>query len=334
MAIKSMFFNAVEVEGEYDRVYNAEDFTNYLGSLVSDGVFSNPSTNLQVRVGSGLQSVKYAVKPGNAWIKGHLMIVDEDYLLSPTANLSELSRMDRVVAYLDFENRTMGIELKVGTPRSTPESGCPALVRNSERYELGLAKITTPPSVLITSQDKIEDTRGLTNTCGWVTGIVNQVDTTTLFLQYDQAFNSAIARMQTSEDAMAAWMSSMQTQFESWLETLTEQLRIETYIQKFEKTVVAAWGSSDPEIALDMVGYTYDSSDIIMVFINGLKAVNNIDYTIFVSNPTKIILNTDSSTTDDQTVNILVLKSKIGFNTLIDEDDAEIITNDDDNIVV
>lgn len=333
MAIKSLFFNAEQVQGEYDRVYNAEDFTSYLGSLVSDGVFSNPSTNLQVRIGSGLQSVRYVVKPGKAWIKGHLMIVDEDYPLSPTANLSELGRTDRVVAYLDFENRTMGIELKVGTPRSTPESGCPALVRNSERYEIGLAKITTPPSTLIYGPG-IEDTRGYTNICGWVTGIVNQVDTTTLFLQYDQAFNNAIARMQTSEDTMAAWMNNMQAQFDAWFETLTDQLLIQTYIQKFEKTVIAPWGDSNPEVALDMQGYTYDSSDVLLIFINGLKAVRDVDYTVFVSNPTKIIFTAETATTEDQTINIFVFKSKIGFNTLIDQNSDEIITSDNDNIVV
>ena len=330
MAIKSLFFNAEQVEGEYDRVYNAEDFTSYLGSLVGDGVFAEPSTNLMVRIGS----LKYVVKAGKAWIKGHLMIVDEDYEFSPTANISDLDRMDRVVAYIDFDERTMGLDYKVGTPRSTPEAGCPALVRNENRYEIGLAKVTVKAHQLTSGQNNIEDTRGKKGTCGWVSGLIDQVDTTGLFLQYQYAYERAVANMQAFEETMQAWMNNMQAQFDAWFETLTEQLLVQTYIQKFEKTVIAPWTDSNPEVALDMQGYTYDSSDVLLIFINGLKAVRDVDYTVFVSNPTKIILTAETATTEDQTINIFVFKSKIGFNTLIDANSDEIITSNNDNIVV
>jgi hypothetical protein len=83
-----------------------------------------------------------------------------------------------------------------------------------------------------------------------------------------------------------------------------------------------------------MQGYTYDSSDVLLVFINGLKAVRDVDYTVFVSNPTKIIFTAETATTEDQTINIFVFKSKIGFNTLIDANSDEIITSNNDNIVV
>ena len=332
MAIKSLFFNAVESGGVYDRVYNAEDFSSYLGALISDGVFANPSSNLMVRTGSGMATGKYVVKAGKAWIKGHLMIVDADYEISPTGNFTDLTRMDRVVAYVDFDARTMGIDYKVGVPRSNPEQGRPGIVRNDSRYELGLAVITVRPQQLLSGD--IEDTRGKQYECGWVSGLIEQVDTSSLFTQYQQAYNAAIANMQAFEETMQAWMNNMQAQFDAWFETLTEQLLIQTYIQKFEKTVIAPWSDSNPEVALDMQGYTYDSSDVLLVFINGLKAVRDVDYSVFVSNPTKIILTAETATTEDQTINIFVFKSKIGFNTLIDANSDEIITSNNDNIVV
>ena len=54
MAINGYFFNAVLNNGTYDRVYNAENVTSYLDLLVGDGVFPNPSTNLQVFAGTSM----------------------------------------------------------------------------------------------------------------------------------------------------------------------------------------------------------------------------------------------------------------------------------------
>ena len=60
-------------------------------------------------------------------------------------------------------------------------------------------------------------------------------------------------------------------QFNAWdsSETLTEELQVNTFIQKFSKNVVLATGVSNV-IPLNMTGYTYDGSDIINVYVNGL----------------------------------------------------------------
>ena len=83
MAISSYFFNAIESGGVYDRVYNAEDFSNYLDLLVGNGVFPNPTTNLQVRASTGMDVI---VGAGSGWINGHKMVNSADLVLSIDAS--------------------------------------------------------------------------------------------------------------------------------------------------------------------------------------------------------------------------------------------------------
>ena len=73
---KSSFFNAELVDGEYDRVYLAEDYARYFSSFIGNGVFPNPSNNLKV-VASG-ENMKVTVKAGKAWINGYYYENDSD----------------------------------------------------------------------------------------------------------------------------------------------------------------------------------------------------------------------------------------------------------------
>ena len=314
MAIKSYFFNAVESGGVYDRVYNAEDFTSYLGSLVKNGVLADPSTSLQVMADTGLT---LKVKAGECWIQGHKMVVDADYSITLDAADSALPRNDAIALRLDMTNRTMTIVVRKGLPSSTPVVPLP--YRSSNMWELFVAMVLVRPNATTITQADISDRRSNTNVCGWVTGLIDQVDTQTLFAQYQDAYNTALQQLNTTNATFSALMNSyietIQAGWDAWFSTLTETLNIATYIQKFEKTEVGSWGAENPhEVTLDMTGYAYDSADVVFVFINGLKAVEGIDYSIFVSSQVKVRVNTLGSTSgQDQTINIVVLKSKIGF---------------------
>lgn len=335
MAIKSYFFNAVESGGVYDRVYNAEDFTSYLGSLVKNGVLADPSTSLQVMADTGMT---LKVKPGECWIQGHKMVLDADYIINLPAASSTLPRRDAIVLRLDMTNRLMTISVKKGTASSLPV--VPVPTRESDVWELFVAFVDVNANTSNITQANITDLRSDNDYCGWVTGLIDQVDTSTLFNQYETAYNQALQRLNTTNATfltlMNSYIETIQAGWDAWFSTLTEQLTVATYIQKFKKTEVASWGAEDPhEVTLDMAGYAYDSADVIFVFINGLKAVEGIDYSLFVGSQVKVRINTLGSTSgQDQTINIMVLKSKIGFNTLVTEDDDPIVTENDDNLVV
>lgn len=76
----------------------------------------------------------------------------------------------------------------------------------------------------------------------------------------------------------------------------------------YEKSVSLAYGDSR-EIALDMAGYAYDPSDLVLVFINGLYGIRGVDWTL-TTNPAKITVNVTGTSGNSESVNILVLKTE------------------------
>lgn len=318
MAIKSMFFNAVETSGVYDRVYDSEDFSKYLNKLVGNGVFNNPSTNLQVRAGSGLQVI---VASGEGWIDGHKITNTADYPLTIDTADVLLPRIDRVIFYLDATDREMGLAVKKGAVASTPIA--PSLTRSSTRYEMSLADVRVNAGATSISNFVITDTRPDSSVCGWVTGLIDQLDVTTLFQQYQSAYEAQLAEM-------AVWQASMQTQFESWMETLTDQLNVNTYIEAYDKKVTGT-GAQIASIPLNMSGYTYDASDIINVFVNGAYTTA---YSVDTSGTTPSVeLTITETASTSNVVDIRVLKSKIGFSTIVGDDNANIIGSDNAEII-
>lgn len=314
MAIKSYFFNAMRnSQGIYDRVYNAQDFTSYLDKIVGSGVFPNPSTNLQVMASSGMNII---VKAGSGWINGHKMVNTIDYPMTLANSDVLLDRIDRIVFYVDYSVREMGIAILQGTPASNPSA--PAITRDDTRIEYSLATIRVKKQVTSITQANITDTRGNSSVCGYVQGLIQQVSTETLFAQWQDAFNT--------------YYANVEQQLEDFMETLTQELRVNTYIKDFRKTVTLS--QSDSKIvALDMQGYTYESSDVIFIFMNGLEGLENTDYLIDTSKtPVEVHLNFVGSANLTEDVDIRVLKSVIGIQQLVDNNGNAIVTSDGDNI--
>lgn len=195
MAIQSYFFNAVLNDGVYDRTYNAEDVTSYLDLLVGNGVFPNPSTMLQVRASSGMQVI---VGAGAGWINGHKLINTADMTLTLDASDVLLDRIDLVIFYVDFNQREMGIAVKEGTVAASPVA--PTLQRDDSRYEMCLAQIYVAKQITAITSAMITDTRGNSDVCGYVQGLIQQADTTTLFESWQNGFET--------------WFEAVQSQFE------------------------------------------------------------------------------------------------------------------------
>ena len=271
------FFNSVSG----DRVYNADQMSEYFKGLVSDGVFADVGDGLQV-ISSGGMAVQ--VKPGRAIVGGKWIENDANYPLTISAASSTLNRITAVIVKLDTENRLIEITTKDGTPAATPTA--PTIADG----ELCLALVYVAKKAASITQANITDTRAGED-CGWVTGLIKQVDTSSLFIQWAHAYQE------------------FYNNFVSWFETLTETLQVNTYIEEYKKAVSGPV-SDILEIALDMAGYNWEASDVIEVYVNGLAAVEGGDYTI--TNGT-VYLNTGiQSTSDNNTVFIRAIKSKIG----------------------
>ena len=310
MAIKGYFFNALynSGTGTYDRVYNAEDLTSYLALIVGGGVFPNPSTNLQVQASSDMT---INVLAGSGWFAdGHK--IDNTAALPITLTGSDIlhDRIDRVVFYCDYENRAVGIEAKQGTPAASPVA--PELVRDTTRYEYSLATVLVAANATAITQSAITDTRGDSDVCGWVAGLIQQVDTSTLFDQWETAYEEYYS---SSTAEFEGWEATQKNNFDTWLHDLTDELNVDTYIEKYEKSASFTSADATKVITLDWTGYEYDSADIINVYINGLLAMAGTDYTLDTSgaNPTVTFAFTGSTLTD--VCRVQVLKSVIGFDT-------------------
>lgn len=309
-----MFFDAQLVDDEYDRIYTSSDFASYLDQIVGNGIFPNPSTQMQVYSAGSPLAIRVA--EGDAWIKGHKYHTDEFIWNLDDAD-PLLDRIDRIIVYMDIDNRRMGIAQLKGTPAVSPVGK--ALTRTNKRWELCVAEVRIPKNATAMKQEYITDTRANTNLCGWVTGLIQQVDTATLFLQWQAAYQ--------------AYYADIKDQLDEFMQTLTEELNVETFVVNFKKDVYISYSGS-LDVALDMNGYTYDDTDIIFVFINGLLGIQGSDYSLNTSvTPPIVHVNITQQTGVTNTVSVRVLKTRIGIAKLVDALGNHLVTNNNDNII-
>ena len=124
----------------------------------------------------------------------------------------------------------------------------------------------------------------------------------------------------------------MQLDFEAFLNNLTEQLNVSTFIRKFTKRATLQTGLVSNQIVLDMTNYTYNSNDMIEVYVNGLHGYQGVDWTIAVSEGVATI--TTTATADGTVIDIVVLKSKVGYNVLIGATDNIVVDENNNNILL
>lgn len=193
MSYTSGFFDAVDLGGgDYDREYSAAVFAHYFSLLVKNGVFPDPSTGMQVKASSS-PDMHVSVQPGSGWVNGYYITVPEngpEALTVPTANPS-LSRIDSVIMGLNYVEREIQLYIKSGAVSASPSAV--SLQRDNDLYEMELAQITVAAGVASISQANITDMRQNTSRCGIVKGTIDQIDTTDLFAQYDDAFQTWFA---------------------------------------------------------------------------------------------------------------------------------------------
>ena len=201
MAEKYSFFNAVLSGEEYDRTYKAEDLAEYFSSFIANGVFPNPSTNLQV-MSTGNMDI--SIGTGKAWINGYYYSNTEN--MTKTLNVADgtLDRIDLVVLRLDLTKRLMQIDIKVGTTASNPTT--PELTRTDSIYELGLASIYIASGVTSIRQANITDLRYNQDYCGYVTNTVTTIDTETLL---NQVTDWADAKKTEYENEFTTWFEAL-----------------------------------------------------------------------------------------------------------------------------
>lgn len=283
------FFNSVNG----DRKYNAEQIGEYLGLFVSDGVFPNPSTNLQVHSTGGMN---IAISPGKGWAQEHWIKNKSDWLMELPQSNMVYARIDAIMMVLDLSQpvRNFYFEVKSGVPAAEPVR--PDMVRREDRYEYCLATVKVKANVNEITQADITDTRADTTLCGWVTGLINQVDTAELFNQWQDAYEREYARQQQLINDNTAL-------FYTWFDAVKDTLLAKATIVRNYVSVYKTTADNTAEIPIGIAQYD-KNWDVLEVYVNGFKLTAAV-YTI--NDNTKITLT--KPVRAGQEVSFQVLKS-------------------------
>lgn len=186
MAQECGFFNANLVgEDEYDRVYLAEQFAAYFASFIGNGVFGQSMQKLEV-TSQTVPGMSVKVLSGEAWINGWWYRNTEEYTLSIDVADGVLNRIDAIVLRWGNQERDMWLQVIKGTASSNPVA--PAIKRDADYYDLQLATVSVAKGTIKITQSSISDTRLNNAVCGLVTGVVDQIDTTDLYNQFEAYF--------------------------------------------------------------------------------------------------------------------------------------------------
>lgn len=220
MAEHYSFFDAQGAEGSYDRTYSSADLASYFASFIGNGVYANPANQLKVSPANGKMAVNVAV--GKAWINGYFYeLSDSAKELAIATGDANNPRIDKVVCSLNLSNRLIELKVIQGAASANPQP--PTHSREDEVFDLVLAEVAVAAGAVELSAEDITDKRPDNTVCGFVTGVVEQIDTTGLFSQYDAEFNSWFEGIQgiLDEDTAGNLANQITAIQEQMAETLT-----------------------------------------------------------------------------------------------------------------
>jgi hypothetical protein len=231
----------------FDRAMGSELLSIFYGKLISNGVLARPADCFQVVAKEGMV---VTVKPGFGMINGRFAYNREttDLTLNPANN--QYPRIDRVVLRCNYLNRLMELIVKQGTPAPTPEPPEVLQPTSGDYYELGLATIYISSNQTVITQSSITDTRPDDSVCGYVTQLIDHLDTSVFMAQlaaFYQEFvatcsedytdytnqmdtflstlrNSGLTQLQEVVDAMTTFEQTSETEFNIWFEYIRGQL--------------------------------------------------------------------------------------------------------------
>ncbi len=199
MAWESGFFNSVNG----DRVYNADHISGLFEGLITDGVYESVGNKLAVQANSGMT---IQIASGRGFFGGRWVNNDAEFLLTLEDADVLLKRYCAVCVRVDLstEARTAQPYLKYGALASEPIK--PTMERTDTVKEYCLAYILINGGATEITNADIEDARFDTNVCGWVTGLIKQIDANTIYQQQAAILDAFLAQQ---EKTVQEWVESL-----------------------------------------------------------------------------------------------------------------------------
>lgn len=185
----SGFFNSVNG----DRLYNAQQMSEIFEGLITDGVYESVGNKMAVQPNSGMT---IQIATGRGWFGKHWVNNDSEYTLTLAQSDVILNRYVAVCIKVDDTDavRDAVPYLKYSEFATTPVK--PSMIRTETVKEYCLAYIYIKAGATAITASDIIDTRADESLCGWVTGLIEQLSTATLFEQFTAIFNDWFTGLQ------------------------------------------------------------------------------------------------------------------------------------------
>ena len=199
MAWSSGFFNSLNG----DRTYNAQQMSDIFKGLITDGVYESVDDKLVVQPNTGMA---VQIGSGRGWFGGHWIENTAEYPLTIEAADVTLNRYAAIIIRVDETTSVRSVEpvVKYSAVATAPVK--PTMERSETVKEYCLAYVYIKAGAREITAADIEDARGDTSVCGWVTGLIDQVDTKTFWEQWSALFNDFMA---DNEVEFTAWFDTV-----------------------------------------------------------------------------------------------------------------------------
>ncbi len=194
MSVTYGFYNAVN----HDRQYDAEQLSSIFDGVIADGIYATIGEAFAVKIKTDAD-LQCTVGTGRAWFN-HTWTYNDAAIVVDFATPNVLyPRIDVVYIEVDTNNRTNAIKVYTGTPASTPT--VPTLPTEDGVYRYPLANVQIE-NVTSTTYNHIVPTKVTsvigTNTCPFVTGILETIDITELMYDWTIQMEELLAELRAA----------------------------------------------------------------------------------------------------------------------------------------
>ncbi|MEK5038762.1 phage tail protein [Sporosarcina sp. FSL K6-3457] len=247
MAQHFKFFNSATGD---KRTYQAQDFAEYFGSVLSTGLLHTDKTpGMSVSVEAG--TLNTIVSAGKAIMSGHLYENTTPLTLVHSIPEPTLDRIDRIVLRLNLQNSERNILLHVKEGLSSANPVAPALQRDQFIYEISLAQVRIRANTVQLLPSDLVDERLKEDLCGLVYSLIS-IPTSQFQEQWDLFFLQKSAEVQQAADAylqaLLAAEQALQNDLQNFQQTWDDwfsQQQSGSFILQTEKGVAGGVAKQD-----------------------------------------------------------------------------------------
>lgn len=216
MAFHSGFFNSKNL----DRTYTAENFNDYLSSIICNGIQDNYGDCFRLLAASS--GLKVSVGRGKAWIDGHYFINDARYSIDLSEYQDEsLPRYVGIAIYLDTTESVRSVTLKLfpGTPAENPQ--LPSIPQDENHVRLLMYAVRLNPGATSLTEHDWFDYREDRNVCGYCRCILGKCKVTDMLARLAQ-IEADMQEYNETVQALTTQVETLQTEVDDIIGGIVE----------------------------------------------------------------------------------------------------------------